>query len=102
MREKILQKLDVEYEFFFLESMRNSKANLFAKSFEIETKKQVQEFLRKFIKSNEALSDEKFARRLYLSDNLMDECYRYTKDHPEHDLEKNCEAYLLQKSSGKP
>lgn len=97
MREKILQKLDGEYEIFFLESMRNSKANLFAKSFEIETKKQVQEFLREFIKSNEALSDVKFAQQLYLSDNLMDECYRYAADHPEQDLEKNCETYLLKR-----
>lgn len=101
MREKILQKLDAEYEFFFLESMRNSKANLFAKSFEIETKKQVQEFLREFIRTSAALSDDKFARQLYLSDNLMDECYRYAADHPEQDLEKNCEAYLLKKTEQK-
>lgn len=98
MRTKILQKLDAEYEFFFLESMRNSKANLFAKSSEIETKKRVQEFLRKFVESNEALEDESIARRIYLADNLMDECYRFVIDHPGQDLEKNCQTYIFQKT----
>lgn len=101
MREKIIQKLDAEYELFFLETMRNSKANLFARSLEIEMKKEVQRFLREFVKSNEALDDERFASQLYLADNLMDECYRFVMDYPKQELEKNCETYLFQIAAAK-
>lgn len=101
MREKMLQKLDTEYEFFFLEAMRNSKANLFAKSLEIEMKKEIQGYLRDFIKSSDILHDARSARQLYLTDNLMDECYRFALDHPEQDIGENCKTYIFQKISDK-
>ena len=45
MKEKILEKLDMEYEIFFLDMIKTTKENLFAKSGEIETKKSIVIFL---------------------------------------------------------
>lgn len=39
MEEKVLEKIDTEYEFFFLDMVKTTKENLFAKSGEIESKK---------------------------------------------------------------
>ena len=40
------KKIDWEYEMFYLDIMRTSKANIFAKSGEIEAKKKIIEALR--------------------------------------------------------
>ena len=95
MREKIVEKLDSEWELFFLESVRNSKANIFAKSYEIETKKQIQKYIRNYVKNDKKFDDSKYANRIYLMDNIMDACYRYVKDHPEQLLEETCKEYFL-------
>lgn len=44
MKERIIEKLDAEYECFFQDMMRTSKENLFANSGEIETKKRFKIF----------------------------------------------------------
>ena len=94
MRGKILEKLDTEYEFFFLDVMRTSKENIFAISGEIERKKRIQKFLKEYASSEKNLKDEVMIKRLLLTDNLMESCYRYVMDHPELKTRAACLEYL--------
>ena len=94
MRGKILEKLDTEYEFFFLDVMRTSKENIFAISGEIERKKRIQKFLKEYVSSEKNLKDEVMIKRLLLTDNLMESCYRYVRDHPELKTRAACLEYL--------
>lgn len=46
MMELVLNKIDMEYEFYFMDMMKSTKENIFAKSKEIELKKAIVLFLK--------------------------------------------------------
>lgn len=94
MRGEILEKLDTEYEFFFLDVMRTSKENIFAISGEIERKKLIQKCLKEYVSSPKNLKNETMEKRLLLTDNLMESCYRYVMDYPELKTRAACMEYL--------
>ncbi|MBC5685329.1 hypothetical protein H8R94_01645 [Roseburia sp. NSJ-9] len=83
MKEKIIEKLDAEYECFFQDMMRTSKENLFANSGEIETKKAIQNILRNEVKTNPKFDDTALVKKMLYTDNLMESGFRYASDHPE-------------------
>ena len=82
MRE-VHEKIDYEYEIFYLGMMSHSKADIFARSKEIETKKRIYRFLLKNVGEDE---------KMLLIDNLMDEIYRKISD-----FEKDEDDHLLKK-----
>lgn len=78
VKRQIEEKLTYEYEIFYLNLMCTSRANIFAKSAEIETKKKMIRILR--IK----LQEERFATKVkaaLLCENILDTCYRYLLEH---------------------
>lgn len=83
MKEKIIEKLDAEYECFFQDMMRTSKENLFANSGEIETKKAIQNILRNEVKTNPKFDDTALVKKMLYTDNLMESGFRYASDYPE-------------------
>lgn len=90
MKEKILEKLDMEYELFFFEMVKTTKENLFAKSGEIETKKAIVIFLKAEIANNENITAEK----LLTSNGIIDEFYRYVTDHKEISFDEAMRRYM--------
>lgn len=70
------EKLSYEFEIFYLDCMRQSKAGIFARSEEIETKKEIVRIL----KTNEGL-DDRLKEKLLIQDNILEEAYRYVKDY---------------------
>ncbi|MBD8914709.1 MAG: hypothetical protein EGR77_01685 [Pseudobutyrivibrio sp.] len=83
MKERIVEKLDAEYECFFQDMMRTSKENLFANSAEIESKKAIQNILRNEVKTNPKFDDLALVKKMLYTDNLMESSFRYASDHPE-------------------
>ena len=64
MKERIVEKLDAEYECFFQDMMRTSKENLFANSAEIESKKAIQNILRNEVKTNPKFDDLALVKKM--------------------------------------
>lgn len=73
------KKIDWEYEMFYLDIMRTSKANIFAKSGEIEAKKKIIEALRKIFRERKKTELQLF-EKLSGFDSVLDEVYRYILD----------------------
>lgn len=71
MKERIVEKLDAEYECFFQDMMRTSKENLFANSAEIESKKAIQNILRNEVKTNPKFDDLALVKKMLYTDNLI-------------------------------
>lgn len=73
--ETVKEKIHEEYEIFFLDMSRTSRANIFACSREIEIKKSILFYIsdQKFTKEQEKL--------LLACDNLLEEVYRYVMDY---------------------
>lgn len=90
MKEKILEKLDMEYEIFFLDMIKTTKENLFAKSGEIETKKSIVIFLNDEIRNNKNIQAEK----MLTSNGIIDEFYRYVTDHKEISFDEAMKIYM--------
>lgn len=70
------EKIDYEFERFFLDQMRTTKENIFAHSQEIELKKKVAHALYTF--ASEA--DQETQRLLLGQGNLLESAYRYVAD----------------------
>ena len=83
-------KIDFEFEQFFTAIVRTSKANIFARSREIEIKKQIAKHLRAKLGG----CNEEQLNRLFSHINLLEECYRYNMDHPCADVGEQIDLYL--------
>ncbi len=70
------EKISYEYELFFLDCMRQSKAGIYARSDEIEVKKQIISFLKEQA-GNGSVPEEK----IMAHDNILEEAYRYVLDY---------------------
>ena len=77
MQDKILDKINVEYELFFMQCISCTKEHLYSRSKEIEMKKTITSYLRDEVKNNKNIK----LVRMSTSNNLLDEFYRYAKDH---------------------
>lgn len=93
--ERIRKKVDMEYEMFFLDMMRTSKANIFANSEEIEIKKSIYGILKeeKFSKVQEEI--------MCACENLLEELYRFVDDHlsgSERDIPTLVKKWVQEKS----
>ena len=88
MREKIRY----EYEFFFLGCLCQSKPGIYARSHEIEMKKQLYEIL-----SRMDFEDERLEKKLMALDNVLEEAYRYAVDHSadQESLEDSVKEWLF-------
>lgn len=95
MRNKILEKLDAEYECFFNDMLRTSKENLFANSDEISLKKEIQRDLRELVKTSKKFENEDLSNKILISNNVMEICYRYAIDHPDIDTRTACEKVIF-------
>lgn len=73
--ESVGEKIRKEYELFFLDMTRTSRANIFASSREIELKKTIFSYVEKLE------LDERRERILSACDNLLEELYRYVSDY---------------------
>ena len=73
------KKIEWEYETFYMDIMRTSKANIFAKSGEIEAKKKIIEALRKIFRERKKHEPQLF-EKLSGFDSVLDEVYRYILD----------------------
>ena len=74
------EKLEWEYEIFYLDLAHTSKANIFAKSNEIEKKKQIYLVLKEFGHGLEKRNTDLLEKLLGL-DNTLEEAYRFLMDH---------------------
>ena len=91
MMELVLNKMDMEYEFYFMDMMKSTKENIFAKSKEIELKKAIVLFLKRTVHSNKEIK----LIRMTTTNNLIDEFYRYVTDHEDIDREEAMNKYLM-------
>jgi hypothetical protein len=73
-----MEKIDYEYEIFYLDCMRQSKAGIFARSDEIRIKREIKNVLKKTLKGNRDL-----AEKVNKIDNILEEAYRYICDNEE-------------------
>ena len=83
MTDKILAKINTEYELFFMQMMSCTKELLYSRSREIEMKKTITSFLRNEVKNNKDIK----LIRMSTSINLLDEFYRYATDHEDISLD---------------
>lgn len=73
---KLEEKIDYEFQCFFLDQMRTSKENIFARSSEIQVKKELAGELKALIKN----LDEPTEELLMLQSNLLESAYCFCKD----------------------
>lgn len=90
MMDLVLNKIDMEYELYFMDMMKSTKENIFAKSKEIELKKSIVLFLKKNVKDNTAIQ----LIRMTTANNLIDEFYRYVIDHEDISKDDAMNKYL--------
>lgn len=74
--EELENKIEYEYECFYLDQMRTSRENIFARSGEIETKKRLTNQLYMIVKN----ADEKLSQLLLSQANLLESFYRFYMD----------------------
>lgn len=91
MMDLVLEKIDFEYELYFMDMMKSAKENIFAKSREIELKKAIVIFLKRNVHSNKEIK----LIRMTTTNNLIDEFYRYVTDHEDIDREEAMNKYLM-------
>lgn len=87
MKEKLIDKIEKEYEFFILDILRTSKANIVAQSGQIETRKRIAFLLKNYIYRMEN-SDNDFEKKLLYFDNISDELYRLIIEHHEKSIDE--------------
>ena len=90
MTDKILAKINTEYELFFMQMMSCTKELLYSRSREIEMKKTITSFLRNEVKNNKDIK----LIRMSTSINLLDEFYRYATDHEDISLYEAMKIYI--------
>ena len=90
MQDKILDKINVECELFFMQCMSCTKELLYSRSKEIEMKKTITSYLRDEVKNNKNIK----LVRMSTSNNLLDEFYRYAKDHEDISLREALKNYM--------
>lgn len=90
MTDKILAKINTEYELFFMQMMSCTKELLYSRSKEIEMKKTITSFLRNEVKNNKDIK----LIRMSTSINLLDEFYRFAMDHEDVSLEEAIKTYM--------
>lgn len=90
MTDKILAKINTEYELFFMQMMSCTKELLYSRSREIEMKKAITSFLRDEVKNNKDIK----LIRMSTSINLLDEFYRYATDHEDISLDESMKIYM--------
>lgn len=95
MNEKIIQKLDAEYECFVNDMLRTSKENLFAKSEEITVKKSIQNVLRDLVANDQRFEEKAFADKILYTNNVMEMCYRFASDYKNLSTEDACKKALF-------
>lgn len=87
-------KIEYEYECFYLDQMRTSRENIFARSGEIETKKRLTNQLYEIAQD----ADEKTSQILCSQVNLLESFYRFYMDvhrrHPETKMQVIRERWL--------
>lgn len=86
----VIEKVDREYELFYLDMIKNSRENIFAKSGEIERKKYIASFLKNNLRSNRVF----MYAELMTANNLIDAFYRYATDHEDVGFEVALGEYL--------
>lgn len=90
MTDKILAKINTEYELFFMQMMSCTKELLYSRSREIEMKKTITSFLRNEVKNNKDIK----LIRMSTSINLLDEFYRYATDNEDISLDEAMKIYI--------
>ena len=88
--QELHNKINGEYELFYLEMMSTSRSNLYDKSAEIEFKKRIYSYLRSWVINHKKINTV----ALMTINNLLDECCRYCDDHVEKSEQENVAEYL--------
>lgn len=96
------EKINYEFQCFFLDLMRTSKENIFAHSGEIEMKKKLLVQLQCLAEN----ADEAVSERLMLQNNLLESFYCFWKDVSREDVEcdlkeltEKWQKFLIQRST---
>ena len=90
MMDLVIDKIDFEYEYYFMDMMKCTKENIFAKSREIELKKSIVIYLKNIVHNNRNINLMKMAT----SNGLIDEFYRYVIDHEDIGREEAMNRYM--------
>lgn len=97
IEKKIIDALNYEWERFYLDCMRTSKSNIFAKSSEIEIKKKITFYLKNILPE----IDEAALAGLTVQDNIMESVYRYILDYLEDgSIEELIQKYIISLQEG--
>lgn len=92
---KLQDKIDYEFQCFYLDMMRTSKENIFAHSEEIVMKKKMLDQLQSLVEDmNDADEDE--IEKLMLQNNLLESFYCFWKDVSREDAECNLEETMTE------
>lgn len=89
-RDELIKKLDSEWQYYYIDQLAQSKANIFANS-DLISKKRAISFLLK--KIGRRMPEDIIHRVLYLDD-MTDEAFRYCNDHPEDSLEDSIQNFF--------
>lgn len=86
----VIGKVDKEYELFYLDTIKNSRENIYAKSGEIERKKYLVSYIKNVLRSQRIFRYVE----LMTANNLLDEFYRYAIDHEDVGFEVALSDYM--------
>ncbi|MDD6667747.1 MAG: hypothetical protein PUE58_07340 [Lachnospiraceae bacterium] len=87
--DELIQKLDSEWQYYYIDQLSQSKANIFASSDQISKKRTISFLLKKI---GRRMPEEIVHKVLYLSD-LTDEAFRFCNDHPDESLEDSIREF---------
>lgn len=88
------EKINYEWECFFLDQMRTSRENIFARSKEIELKRILYDELCELLET----TDEQTKNFLLYQENILESAYRFCQDqerqHPKRSVRENVNGWL--------
>ena len=90
LSNRLQEKLNYEQEIFFRDCMRQSKSGVYAKSEEIYLKKAIMKQLKQCLSCEKEMEEY-----LLLMDNILEDVYRYVKDHQEEGSTENLIAHWI-------
>lgn len=86
----LTEKINYEFQCFYLDQMRTSKENIFAHSAEIETKKKIRDELYRLARG----IDESTEKILLVQHNLLESVYCFAKEVKQNGEKENVEETM--------
>lgn len=89
--QKLKDKLKFEWEKFYLDCMRTSKANIFTKAMEISKKQEIKNYLNRLKKYE---CNDTVLQKMLGTDNVIETCYRHIMDYGISNMRQDVQNWL--------